>query len=118
MQNLYWHSSLCITVIRLHGLPYEFVSDRDGRFTSQFMHEACRLPNIKQAMSTAYHPQSDGQTERANKMLQQFVIPFHNDWYEHLDNTQYRVWRLPSDRNSRGEVRRQFMTSSFTLKAQ
>ena len=49
-------------VIRLHGLPYEFVSDRDGRFTSNFMREVCRLLNVKQAMSTAYHPQTDGQT--------------------------------------------------------
>jgi len=53
-------------VISLHGIPYEFVSDRDGRFTGLFMREVCCMLNIKQAMSTAYHPHTDGQTERAN----------------------------------------------------
>ena len=48
-------------VFRLHGLPYELISDRDPRFTSHFMTEVCRLLHIKQGMSTAYHPQTDGQ---------------------------------------------------------
>ena len=43
-------------VFRLHGLPYELVSDRDTRFTSHYMQEVCRLMSIKQSMSTAYHP--------------------------------------------------------------
>ena len=82
-------------IFRLHGLPYEFASDRDGRFTSQFMREACRLLNIKQAMSTANHPQSDGQTERANRtleeMLRQYVSPLHDDWDEHLDMAEFAI---------------------------
>ena len=81
--------------IRLHGIPYEFVSDRDGRFTSSFMREVCHLLNIKQAMSTAYHPQSDGQTERANRvleeMLRQYVSPNHDDWDEHLDMAEFAI---------------------------
>ena len=52
------------------------------------MTEVCRLLNIKQGMSTAYRPQTDGQTERANrtleKMLRHFVNPVHDDWDEHL----------------------------------
>ena len=82
-------------VLRLHGLPYEFVSDRDGRFTSNFMREVCRLLNIQQAMSTAYHPQSDGQTERTNRtledMLRQYANPFHTDWDEHLDMAEFAI---------------------------
>ena len=70
-------------------------SDRDGRFTSGFMREVCRLLNIKQAMSTAYHPQSDGQTERANRvleeMLRQYVSPNHDDWDEHLDMAEFAI---------------------------
>ena len=53
-------------IIRLRGLPYEFVSDHNARFTRNFMREVCRLLYIQQAMSTAYHSQTDGQTERAN----------------------------------------------------
>ena len=53
---------------RLHGLPYEFVSD--SRFTSNFMREVCRLFNVKQAMSAAFHPQTDGQTERVSRTLE------------------------------------------------
>lgn len=82
-------------VLRLHGLPYEFVSDRDGRFTSNFMREVCRLLNIQQAMSTAYHPQTDGQTERTNRtledMLRQYVNPFHDDWDDHLDMAEFAI---------------------------
>ena len=51
-------------VCRLHGLPYAFVSDRNTSFTSHCMEladeHACM--RIKRSMSTAYHPQSDGQT--------------------------------------------------------
>ena len=82
-------------VIRLLGLPCEFVSDRDRRFTSHFMRRVCRLLNIKQAMSTAYHPQSDGQTERTNRvleeMLRQYVSPTHDDWDEHLDMAEFAI---------------------------
>ena len=82
-------------VLRLHGNPYEIVSDRDGRFTSKYMREVCRLCNIKQAMSTAYHPQTDGQTERANRVLEQmlgqYVSPTHDDWDDHLDMIEFAV---------------------------
>ncbi len=79
----------------LHGIPYEFVSDRDGRSTSCFMRDMCRMLNIKQAMSTAYHPPTDGQTECANRvleeMLRQCVSPTHGDCNEHLDMAQVAI---------------------------
>ena len=82
-------------VIRHHGLPYEFVTDRDARFTSYFMREVCRLLKFQQAMSTAFHPQTDGQTERANRvleeMLRQYVSPFHDDWDEHFDMVEFAI---------------------------
>jgi len=82
-------------VFRLHGLPYELISDRDPRFTSHFMTEVCRLLNIKQGMSTAYHPQTDGQTERTNRtleeMLRHFVNPVHDDWDEHLPMVEFAI---------------------------
>ena len=75
-------------IVRLHGFPTSIVSDRDARFTSLFWGELWRMSGTKLAMSTAYHPQSDGQTERQNRtleeMLRAFVSVKQDDWDEHL----------------------------------
>ena len=55
------------------GLPHRVISDRDPRFTSHFAKELCRLMGIEQNISTAYHPQTDGQTERMNLWLEQYL---------------------------------------------
>ena len=57
---------------RLHGLPMCVVSDRDTVFTSKLWSEVMRLLDVSQDMSTAYHPQTDGQTERVNQVLEQY----------------------------------------------
>ena len=71
-------------VFAKHGIPKNLVSDRDTRFTSKFFKELCRHLGVKHHMSTAFHPQSDGQTERANcvleDMLRTYVAPSQNDW--------------------------------------
>jgi hypothetical protein len=56
-------------VYKHHGLPRKLVSDRDTRFTSRFLVALCDILDIKQAMSTTFHPQIDGQTERVNMIL-------------------------------------------------
>ena len=58
---------------RHHGLPEEIISDRGTQFVSQFMLELNKLLGIKTAASTAYHPQTDGQTERINQEIEQYM---------------------------------------------
>ena len=53
-------------VYRLHGLPLSIISDRDKVFTGQLWQELFRLAGVNLQMSSAYHPQTDGQTERVN----------------------------------------------------
>ena len=65
-------------VFRLHGLPLDIVSDRGSTFTSHFFRELTRLCKIRQKLSTAYHPQTDGQTEKTNSTLEQYLRMFVN----------------------------------------
>ena len=56
-----------------HGLPQEIVSDRGAQFTSKFFREVSKLLGVKQCLSSSHHPQSDGQTERANCTLEDML---------------------------------------------
>lgn len=82
-------------VFRRHGLPESIVSDRDPRFTSAFFSEICRHLAIKQNMSTAFHPQTDGQTERTNRtleeMLRHYVSPSQDDWDLKLPCAEFAI---------------------------
>ena len=56
-------------IVRLHGVPVSIVSDRDPRFTSEFWKSLHRALGTRLAFSTAYHPQSDGKSERVIQVL-------------------------------------------------
>jgi len=56
-------------VVRLHGVPESTVSDRGSQFVGQFWQSLARLVDFRVNLSTAYHPQTDGQTERMNRVL-------------------------------------------------
>jgi len=57
-------------VFKLHGLPSSIISDRDPRFTAGLWKEVFKALGVKLAMGSAYHPQTDGQTERVNRTLE------------------------------------------------
>ncbi|GJP79414.1 hypothetical protein CLOP_g9648 [Closterium sp. NIES-67] len=60
-------------IISQHGIPTTLISDRDPKFTSKFWKELMNLLGTKLAMSSAYHPQTDGQTERLNQIVEQLL---------------------------------------------
>jgi len=76
-----------------HGLPWQIICDRGPQFVSEFMKELNSLLGIKTAASTAYHPQTDGQTERANQEVEQYLRLFVNhrqdDWPEWLSLAEF-----------------------------
>ena len=78
---------------RLHGLPLGVVSNRDTVFTSKLWTEIMRLLDVSQDMSTAYHPQTDGLTERVNQVLEQYLRTFcawdQKDWLELLPYAEF-----------------------------
>jgi hypothetical protein len=78
---------------RLYGLPSKIISDRDGRFISKFWRELFRLMQTKLAMSTSHHPQTDGQTEKANRTLEEmarhYVNYAQNNWDELLPGIEH-----------------------------
>ena len=65
-------------VVRDHGLPRRIIHNRDTRFVSKYIRELLGLLGIKQNASTTYHPQTDGQTERMNQMIEQYLCVFVN----------------------------------------
>jgi transposase InsO family protein len=82
-------------VWKLHGVPRKVVTDRDPLFTSHFTRALCQMLGTKQAMSTAYHPQTDGQTERVNRvledMLRMYVSKSQTDWDEKLACAEFAI---------------------------
>lgn len=80
-------------VFRLHGLSDSIVSDRGAQFTSRFWTQFCRSLHITRSLSSAYHPQSNGQTERTNQTLEQFLRCYtshlQDDWVSHLPFAEF-----------------------------
>jgi transposase InsO family protein len=76
-------------IFKHHGLPKNIVSDRDLKFTSKFWQALWKRMGSKLKMSTSFRPQTDGQTERVNLMIQQFLRNYvaadQQDWVDHLE---------------------------------
>lgn len=84
---------LCDEVVRRFGMPTGIVSDRGSLFTSQFWSDFCYEAHVKRRLSTAFHPQTDGQTERANQTLEQYLRCYCNadqdNWAEMLPQAEF-----------------------------
>ncbi len=80
-------------VFRNFGMPESIISDRDPRFTSKFWQELFRLVGVKLKYSTAYHPETDGQSEVTIKTLENLLRPyveeFPNQWSEMLTAVEF-----------------------------
>jgi hypothetical protein len=82
-------------VVANHGMPREVISDRGSTWHNKFWKHVCRMVGMRHFMSTAYHPQTDGQSERAiqvlKDVLRMYVGPHQNDWDVWLPLAQFAV---------------------------
>ncbi|KAA3474134.1 DNA/RNA polymerases superfamily protein [Gossypium australe] len=80
-------------IVRLHGVPVSIISDRDPRFTSRFWRALHQALGTRLDFSTAFHPQSDGQSERVIQILEDMlrgcVLDFSGSWEEYLPLAEF-----------------------------
>ncbi|GJU57516.1 putative reverse transcriptase domain-containing protein [Tanacetum coccineum] len=80
-------------IVSWHGMPISIISDRDSHFTSRFWQSLQSALGTQLDMSTAYHPETDGQSERTiqtlEDMLQAYVIDFGKGWERHLPLVEF-----------------------------
>jgi hypothetical protein len=100
------------------GLPTKVISDRDPRFMSKFIQEACKVTGVKHAPSTAYHPRTNGQSEQSNQWLET-AIRFITDqkqrnWAPYLPIAQFAHNNWPSDTTRKSPF---FLLMGFNLRA-
>ncbi|KAL4013707.1 hypothetical protein IC575_025890 [Cucumis melo] len=83
-----WAQLYMSEIVRLHGVPVSIVSDRDARFTSKFWKGLQTAMGTRLDFSTTFHPQTDGQTERLNQILEDMLracaLEFPGSWDSHL----------------------------------
>ncbi|KAA0032408.1 pol protein [Cucumis melo var. makuwa] len=83
-----WGQLYMTEIVRLHGVPVSIISDRDAHFTSKFWKGLQLALGTRLDFGTAFHPQTNGQTERLNKILEDMlracVLEFSGSWDSHL----------------------------------
>jgi hypothetical protein len=88
LAHLYLHE-----VYRHRGLPRILISDRDVRFTSLFWTSLMKRLGMRLNLSTTYHPETDGQTERTMGTFEDMILPYicylQNDWDQYLDQLEF-----------------------------
>ena len=80
-------------IVRMHGVPVSIVSDRDPCFTSRFWHSLQRALGTKLSFSTAFHPQTDGQSERVIQVLEDLLracaLDLKGNWDDYLPLVEF-----------------------------
>ena len=80
-------------IVRLHGVPVSIISERGSQFTSSFWRAFQRELGTRIDLSTAFHPQTDGQSERTiqvlEDMLRACVLEFKGPWEDHLPFAEF-----------------------------
>ena len=80
-------------IVRLHGVPKEIISDRDSRFVSRFWQSLHEALGTQLKFNTAFHPQTDGQSERTiqilEDMLRSCALDFGGRWDDHLHLVEF-----------------------------
>jgi transposase InsO family protein len=80
-------------IVCLHGVPKKIVSDRGSQFTSQFWEKLHESMDTKLNFSSAYHPQTDGQTERSNQILEDMLracaLKYEKSWDKSLPYAEF-----------------------------
>jgi transposase InsO family protein len=82
-------------IVRLHGLPEEIMSNRGPQFASKFWHRLFELLGVDIRLSSAFHPETDGQTEWTNQTLEQYLHCTMNyqqdDWLDLLSQAEFAI---------------------------
>src|SRR4051794_15927973 len=80
-------------IVKEYGVPRSIITDRGTTFTSQFWSSLCFYMKAKRRLSTAFHPQTDGQTERQNQVLEQYLRAYvdyqQDDWVTMLPMAEF-----------------------------
>ena len=86
-------------VIKIHRLPDKIISDRGSQFAASVIQELYTKMNVKVALSSAYHPQTDGQTERVNQDMETYLRIFcshrKDDWVKWLHLAEFAYNNRP-----------------------
>lgn len=86
--------------VKLHSFLDKVISDRGSQFIAKFWQEFLKLTGVEQGLSTVYHPQTDGQTEKTNQLLEGFLRCSINcqqdNWVELLSFAEYAYNSLHS----------------------
>ena len=80
-------------IVRLHGIPARIISDRDAKFTSKFWTSMFHSLGTLLNLSSAYHPETDGQTERVNQVIEDMLRSYCNQqprmWLKYLPLVEF-----------------------------